>query len=57
MYDSPFSLREEFDSTEQQTRSNNVGLWEFDGSTPTPTPTEKPADDGSGGGGSDLPPP
>lgn len=61
VYDSSFSLREEFDSTEQQARSNNVGLWEFDGgtSTPTPTPTEEPADDGSDGGssGNDLPPP
>ncbi|WP_435079776.1 thermonuclease family protein [Halococcus sp. AFM35] len=61
VYDSPFSLREEFDSTEEQARSNNVGLWEFDGdgSTPTATPTEEPADDGSDGdsGGSDLPPP
>lgn len=60
VYDSSFSLREEFDAAEEQARSNNVGLWEFDGaaSTPTstPTPTEEPADDG-GSGGSDLPPP
>jgi micrococcal nuclease len=58
VYDSSFSLREEFDSTEEQARSNDVGLWGFDGedATPTPTPTEEPADDG-GSGGSDLPPP
>lgn len=57
VYDSSFSLSEEFDSTEQQARSNSVGLWEFDGdaSTPTPTPTEEPADGGDRG--SDLPPP
>lgn len=54
VYDSSFSLREEFDSTEEQARSNNVGVWEFDGGTPTPT--EEPADD-SGSGDSDLPPP
>jgi micrococcal nuclease len=62
VYDSSFSLREQFDSTEEQARSNDVSLWEFDGeeATPTPTPTEEPADDGGGGGdtgGSDLPPP
>jgi micrococcal nuclease len=60
VYDSSFSLREEFDAAEEQARSNEVGLWEFEGdtSTPTPTPTEEPADDGgNGAGGSDLPPP
>ena len=57
VYDSSFSLREEFDSTEEQARSNSVGLWDFDGEEATPTPTEEPADDGGDTGGSDLPPP
>ena len=60
VYDSSFSLRDEFDAAEEQARSNDVGLWEFEGdtSTPAPTPTEEPADDSDGGaGGSDLPPP
>lgn len=53
VYDSEFSLREQFDSTEEQSRSNSVGLWDFEGdsSTPTPTPTE------SSGGEGDFPPP
>ncbi|EMA44273.1 thermonuclease family protein [Halococcus saccharolyticus] len=39
VYDSEFSLRSEFDSAEEQARSNNVGLWDFEASdTATPTP-------------------
>ena len=53
VYDSEFSLREEFDSAEQQARSNDVGLWDFEAeSTATATATDEPEagdDDGSGG--------
>lgn len=49
VYDSAFSLRENFDSIEAQARSNNVGLWDFEGgSTPTPTETSQPGDGGNG---------
>lgn len=59
VYDSEFSLREEFDSAESQARSDNVGLWDYqdDTSTDTPTETATPEPDsgddngGNGGGG------
>jgi micrococcal nuclease len=52
LYDSEFSLREEFESAEAQAQSNNVGLWDFEGeSTSTPTATPE-----SGGGGGDETP-
>ena len=62
VYDSSFSLRGEFDSTETQAQQNNVGLWAFDGDTstdtPTATPTDEPSNGGDGGGGAgDFPPP
>jgi micrococcal nuclease len=54
VYDSSFSLRSEFDSTEEQARSNNVGLWDFEGDTSTPTATPTPeSNDGDSGGGGD----
>ena len=54
VYDSSFSLREDFDSAEGQARSNDVGLWDFETeetSTATPTPTPE---SGSGGDGSSV---
>lgn len=49
VYDSEFSLREEFDSVEEQARSNDIGLWDYEGgeSTSTTTPIPEPE---SGGG-------
>lgn len=47
LYDSEFSLREEFESVEAQAQSNNVGLWDFEGES-TPTPTATPESDGGG---------
>jgi len=38
MYDSQFSLREEFATVERQAQSNNVGLWEYDGSESESSP-------------------
>lgn len=39
VYDSSFSLRDDFDGAESAARSNDVGLWNFEAeSTPTPTP-------------------
>ena len=61
VYDSSFSLREDFDSTEEQARSNDVGLWDFETEeTATPTPTPKPesgSDDGGSSGGVETPTP
>ena len=37
MYDSQFSKRAEFLDAEMTARENQVGLWKFDGPTPTPT--------------------
>ncbi|WP_198668081.1 thermonuclease family protein [Saliphagus sp. LR7] len=45
VYDSTFSLREEFDSAEADARSNSVGLWDFEGES-TPTETETESDNG-----------
>ena len=56
MYDSEFSERSEYGSTEAQAQEENVGLWGFDGSAATATETES-SDDSGGSGGSDLPPP
>jgi endonuclease YncB( thermonuclease family) len=39
MYDSQFSKRAEFLDAEKTARENQVGLWKFDGPTPTPTAT------------------
>jgi len=59
MYDSSFSQRSDFADAEEEARSENEGLWDFDGSTSTPTETETatatPTDDSDGS--SDLPPP
>lgn len=50
MYDSEFARRDEFASVEQQARSNNVGLWAFDGRVATATPTATVRSvDGNGG--------
>ncbi|EMA48624.1 thermonuclease family protein [Halococcus salifodinae] len=60
VYDSSFSLRENFDSIESQARSNNVGLWDFDApstATPTPTPTSTPDSGDSDDGGLETPTP
>jgi micrococcal nuclease len=59
MYDSSFSQRSEFDSAEEEARSENEGLWDFDGSTSTETETATPTDELSddSDGSSDLPPP
>ena len=58
VYDSSFSLREDFDSTEEEARSNDVGVWDFEAeetATPTPTPTpESGSDDGESDGGSGV---
>ncbi|EMA41976.1 thermonuclease family protein [Halococcus hamelinensis] len=52
VYDSSLSLREDFDSTEEEARSNDVGLWDFDTEeTATPTPTPEPESDNGGSGG------
>ena len=67
MYDSSFSQRSEFAAAEEEARSENVGLWDFDGSTstetetdtatPEDTPTDEPTDDSGSGGSGDFPPP
>jgi micrococcal nuclease len=58
MYDSSFSKRSEYTDTEAQAQREDVGLWDFNGSTLTATATETESSDDSGGsGGSDLPPP
>ncbi|WP_233553806.1 thermonuclease family protein [Halococcus sp. IIIV-5B] len=58
VYDSSFSLREDFDSTEEEARSNDVGVWDFEAeetATPTPTPTpESGSGDGESDGGSGV---
>lgn len=63
VYDSTFSLSGEFDSAEENARSNGVGLWDFEGEatptpteTPTSTPTETPESGGGGSGDVDIPP-
>jgi micrococcal nuclease len=45
LYDSDFSSRDAFASAEQTAQSNDVGLWNFEGST-TPTPTTTVTDGG-----------
>lgn len=58
VYDSTFSLREEFETAEAQARSSSVGLWDFEAeATPTPTEaeTETEADDG-GSNDVEIPP-
>jgi len=58
LYDSSFSKRSEYESTEAQAQREGVGLWDFDGSTATATATEtESSDDSDGSGDSDLPPP
>ena len=56
MYDSSFSKRGEYESTEAQAQEEAIGLWGFDGSAATATETES-SDNSGGSGGSDLPPP
>ncbi|RJT08036.1 thermonuclease family protein [Halococcus sp. IIIV-5B] len=59
VYDSSFSLREDFNSTEERARSNDVGLWDFETEeTATATPTPEPeSDDGDSSGGVETPTP
>ncbi len=48
VYDSSFSLREEFDRTEAEARSNDVGLWDFeDDSSSSETDVSDSKDDSS----------
>jgi micrococcal nuclease len=44
MFDSSFSKRGEFLDAERTARENDVGLWKFEGATPTPTATSEPGD-------------
>lgn len=51
VYDSSFSLREDFDSTEEEARSNDVVVWDFEAeetATATSTPESGSNDGGSG---------
>lgn len=49
MYDSSFSLRDEFDRAELEARSNDVGLWDFeDDSSPSESDSEESESDSSG---------
>ena len=60
MYDSSFSKRSEYKSAEAQTQRDDIGLWDFDGSTATATATATEtasSGDSGGSGDSDLPPP
>ena len=52
MYDSSFSKRSVYTSAERQAQQDDVGLWDYEGSTATETPTPE-----SSSGDSDLPPP
>jgi len=48
MYDSQFSLREEFRETEQQAQDDERGLWDYDGESnqdPAPEPEPSTTDD------------
>ena len=42
MYDSTFSLRDTFARAESRARTNDVGLWDFDGVNPGTDPTDTP---------------
>lgn len=51
VYDSSFSLRDDFDSAESEARANNVGLWDFETES---TATESSESDGEDTGGSEI---
>lgn len=57
VYDSSFSLRDEFDSAESEARSNDVGLWDFEGDSSSSDADESTSDsDGGSDDEVDLPP-
>jgi endonuclease YncB( thermonuclease family) len=53
LYESSFLKRSQFETLEQQAQENEVGVWDYEGSTPTPSlPPQDDSDGGSGGSGS-----
>ena len=57
VYDSSFSLRDEFDSAESEARSNDVGLWDFEDDSLSSDADESTSDsDGGSDDEVDLPP-
>lgn len=40
LYDTSFSKRDSFSNAEETAQADDVGLWNFEKSTPTPTPTD-----------------
>lgn len=47
VYDSSFSLRDEFDNAESEARSNDVGLWNFEDDTSSSAATESDSENTS----------
>jgi micrococcal nuclease len=57
LYDSEFSKRGEYESTEAQAQREDAGLWAFEGSTARTATETAASDDSAGSEDSDLPPP
>lgn len=55
MYDSSFSLRDDFDSAESEARTNNVGLWDFETKSTATESSESDSED-TGDSEIDVPP-
>ncbi|WP_458208905.1 thermonuclease family protein [Haladaptatus sp. NG-SE-30] len=56
LYESSFSKQSDFESAEAHAQQDNVGVWNFERTTPTST-TETTAESSDGGDGVNIPPP